>query len=208
MYYICISKKIKNNMITTAKYIRISTSGQNEARQKDSSMIEYFDIISGIVPFTERPQAKRLLENVRTGTIKTIVVHSVDRLGRNAFDIQSTMELLNKEGVNLIIENLGLHSRIEDKPNPIFKMICDLLANVSQIERESIKERIAEGIAIAKLQGKYKGRIKGVAESNDDFLGKYKAEIKFIKNKSFSLSQLNKMTNLSINTIRKIKTMI
>ncbi|MFE3870535.1 recombinase family protein [Flavobacterium sp. ZS1P70] len=195
-------------MITTAKYIRISTSGQNEARQKDSSMIEYFDTISGVIPFTERPEAKRLLEDVRSGAIKTIVVQSVDRLGRNAYDIQSTMELLNTEGVNLIIENLGLHSRIEDKPNPIFKMICDLLANVSQIERESIKERIAEGIAIAKLQGKYKGRIKGITESNDDFLSKYKAEIKLIKNESFSLSQLNKMTDLSINTIRKIKTLI
>jgi DNA invertase Pin-like site-specific DNA recombinase len=195
-------------MITTAKYIRISTSGQNESRQKDSSMIEYFDIVSGIVPFTERPQAMRLLDDVRSGGIKTIVVHSVDRLGRNAYDIQSTMELLNKEGVNLVIENLGLHSRIDGKQNPIFKMICDLLANVSQIERESIKERIAEGIAIAKLQGKYKGRIKGVTESNDDFLSKYKAEIKFIKNESFSLSQLNKMTDLSINTIRKIKTLL
>lgn len=195
-------------MITTAKYIRISTSGQNEARQKDSSMIEYFDTISGVVPFTERPQAKRLLEDVRSGAIKTIVVHSVDRLGRNAYDIQSTMELLNKEDVTLIIENLGLHSRIEGKPNPIFKMICDLLANVSQIERESIKERIAEGIAIAKQQGKYKGRIKGVTETNDDFLSKYKAQIKFIRNESFSLSQLSKMTDLSINTIRKIKTLI
>lgn len=195
-------------MITTAKYIRISTSGQNEARQKDSSMIEYFDTISGVVPFTERPQAKRLLEDVRSGAIKTIVVHSVDRLGRNAYDIQSTMELLNKEDVNLIIENLGLHSRIEGKANPIFKMICDLLANVSQIERESIKERIAEGIAIAKLQGKYKGRVKGITETNEDFLSKYKAEIKFIRNESFSLSQLSKMTDLSINTIRKIKTLI
>lgn len=195
-------------MITTAKYIRISTSGQNEARQKDSSMIEYFDTISGIVPFTERPQANRLLKDVRSGVIKTIVVHSVDRLGRNAYDIQSTMELLNTEGVNLVIENLGLHSRIDGKQNPIFKMICDLLANVSQIERESIKERIVEGIAIAKLQGKYKGRIKGITESNDDFLSKYKAEIKFIKNESFSLSQLSKMTDLSINTIRKIKTLI
>lgn len=195
-------------MITTAKYIRISTSGQNEARQKDSSMIEYFDTISGVVPFTERPQAMRLLDDVRSGAIKTIVVHSVDRLGRNAYDIQSTMELLNKEDVNLVIENLGLHSRIDGKPNPIFKMICDLLANVSQIERESIKERIAEGIKIAKQQGKYKGRVKGIIETNEDFLSKYRAQIKFIKNENFSLSQLNKMTNLSINTIRKIKTLI
>lgn len=195
-------------MKTTAKYIRVSTNGQNEARQKDSSMIEYFDTISGVIPFTERPQAKKLLDDVRTGVIKTIVVHSVDRLGRNAFDIQSTMELLNKEGVNLIVENLGLHSRIDGKENPVFKMICDLLANVSQIERDSIKERISEGIAIAKLQGKYKGRIKGITETNEDFLSKYKAEIKFIRNDSFSLSQLSKMTDLSINTIRKIKTML
>jgi DNA invertase Pin-like site-specific DNA recombinase len=161
-----------------------------------------------VIPFTERPEAKRLLEDVRTGTIKTIVVHSVDRLGRNAYDIQTTMELLNKEDVNLVVENLGLHSRIDGKQNPIFKMICDLLANVSQIERESIKERIAEGIAIAKTKGKYKGRVKGVIETNDDFLFKYKSEIKLIKNDLFSLSQLNKMTNLSINTIRKIKTML
>jgi DNA invertase Pin-like site-specific DNA recombinase len=195
-------------MINTAKYIRVSSKGQNEARQKDSSMIEYFDTISGVIPFTERPEAKRLLEDVRTGKIKTIVVHSVDRLGRNAYDIQTTMELLNREDVNLIVENLGLHSRIDGRQNPIFKMICDLLANVSQIERESIKERIAEGIAIAKAKGKYKGRVKGIKETNEDFLLKYKSEIKLIKNESFSLSQLNKMTNISINTIRKIKTML
>lgn len=195
-------------MIATAKYIRVSTNGQNESRQKDSTMVEYFDIVSGIIPFIERPQARRLLADVKSGAIKTIVVHSVDRLGRNAYDIQSTMELLNQQGVNLIIENLGLHSRIEDKPNPIFKMICDLLANVSQIERESIKERIAEGIAIAKKQGKYKGRVKGIIETNEQFLNKYKTELKLIKNDSFSLSQLNKMTNLSINTIRKIKSLI
>lgn len=195
-------------MITTAKYIRVSSKGQNEARQKDSSMVEYFDTISGVIPFTERPEAIRLLEDVRSGKVKTIVVHSVDRLGRNAYDIQTTMELLNKEDVNLIVENLGLHSRIDGKQNPIFKMICDLLANVSQIERESIKERIAEGIAIAKTKGKYKGRVKGITETNEDFLFKYKSEIKLIKNESFSLSQLNRMTNISINTIRKIKSML
>lgn len=195
-------------MTSTAKYIRVSTNCQNEARQKNSSMIEYFDVISGIVPFIERPQAKRLLDDVRIGKIKNIVVHSVDRLGRNAFDIQSTMELLNKEGVNLVIENLGIHSRIDGKANPVFKMICDLLANVSQIERESIKERISEGIALAKLQGKYKGRVKGIQESDEDFINKYKSELKLIKNEKFSLSQLNKMTGLSINTIRKIKNLI
>ncbi|WP_125721599.1 recombinase family protein [Flavobacterium ustbae] len=195
-------------MITTAKYIRVSSKGQNEARQKDSSMVEYFDTISGVIPFTERPEAIRLLEDVRTGKIKTIVVHSVDRLGRNAYDIQTTMELLNREDINLIVENLGLHSRIDGRQNPIFKMICDLLANVSQIERESIKERIAEGIAIAKTKGKYKGRVKGIIETNEEFLSKYKSEIKLIKNDSFSLSQLNKMTNISINTIRKIKSML
>ena len=194
-------------MKTIAKYIRISSLSQNEDRQKDSSMIEYIDKISGSIPFTKRPQAKKLLNDIEKGIVTKLVVQSIDRLGRNAFDVQATIELLANKGINLRLENLGIESIADGKPNSTFKMICDILANVAQMERESIRERQLYGISKRKEEGLYKGREKGTKETNEDFLNKHSKHLKDISNTKYSLSALHKMTNLSSNTIRKIKSL-
>lgn len=195
-------------MKSTAKYIRVSSLGQNEERQKDNSMIEYVDKVSGSIPFTERPQAKKLLKDIEIGKITSLVVQSIDRLGRNAFDVQQTIEMLSTKGINLRVENLGIESMANGKPNSTFKMICDILANVAQMEKESIRERQLFGINKKKEEGLYKGREKGTRESNEDFLNKHKEHLKIVSNPKFSLSELKKMTSLSINTIRKIKKIV
>ncbi|MGV3696316.1 recombinase family protein [Flavobacterium sp.] len=194
-------------MKSTAKYIRVSSIGQNEERQKDNSMIEYIDKLSGSIPFHERPQAKKLLRDIEEGKIKTLVVQSIDRLGRNAFDVQQTIEILATKNINLRIENLGIESIVNGKQNSTFKMMCDILANVAQMEKDSIRERQLYGINKRKEQGLYKGREKGTKESSEDFLNKHKRHLKFISNPKFSLSELKQMTGLSINTVRKIKSL-
>ncbi len=195
-------------MTTTAKYIRVSSLGQNEERQKDNSLIPYIDKVSGSIPFAERPQANQLLKDIDNGKIENVVVQSIDRLGRNAFDVQQTIEMFATKGINLRIENLGIESIINGKQNSVFKMICDILANVAQMEKESIRERQLFGINKRKQEGLYKGRMKGTAESNEYFLQKHKKHLKFVSNPKFSLNELKKMTGLSINTVRKIKSLI
>lgn len=96
-------------------------------RQSTANYKQYIDKCSGSIPFNERPSAVKLLKNISDKKIDMLIVHSIDRLGRNAFDIQTTLNLLSTLNINVHIENIGLYSMIENKPNSIFKMITDVL---------------------------------------------------------------------------------
>ncbi|WP_338840568.1 recombinase family protein [Flavobacterium ginsenosidimutans] len=190
----------------TAKYIRVSTTEQNVDRQLTSTHKQYVDKCSGSIPFNERPSAIKLLKDISDKKIDTLNVHSIDRLGRNAFDIQSTLNLLSRLNINVYVENIGLYSMIENKPNSIFKMITDVLSNVAEMERTSILERQKEGILIAKAKGTYKGRQLNTNETPQQFLSKYnQSHLELIKDKNYSIRKLASITNLSNNTIVKIK---
>jgi DNA invertase Pin-like site-specific DNA recombinase len=203
-----------------SRYIRISSGSQSTLRQlarqhPDEKL--YIDVISGSVPFNQRPAAKELLFEITMKNVDTVSVSSVDRLGRNAFNVQETLELFHKHNIDLIVDNLGISSILNGKPNPIFKMICDVLSNVSQLEKENLLERQKEGIAaaIAKNPDLYKGRVKGTTESDAQVLEKYKAVVKELKlNPTLSLAKIAKLCNdamgkeetkLSPNTVRKVK---
>lgn len=190
----------------TAKYIRISTSEQKTDRQEDVSVKMYIDKCSGSIPFTERPSAIKLLNDITNKKIDALTVHSIDRLGRNAFDIQTTLNTLNNLNINVFVENIGLYSMIENKPNSIFKIITDVLSNVAEMERCSLLERQKEGILIAKAKGTYKGRQLNTIETPQQFLSKYnQSHLELISDKNYSIRKLASITNLSNNTIVKIK---
>lgn len=192
-----------------ARYIRTSSLNQSQERQlarsnKDEKV--YTDTISGSIPFNERVQAKSLIKDCENNQIRTISVSSVDRLGRDAFDIQKTIEYFNTKGINITIDNLGIQSIVHGKTNPIFKMITDVLANVAQMEKDSIRERQLEGIAIAKKKGTYKGREKGSIETPEQILKKYPKVVKEIKMyPDSSLRRLAKNSGVSSNTAKKVK---
>lgn len=193
----------------TAKYIRVSTTEQNIDRQSTSTHKQYVDKCSGSIPFNERPSAIKLLKDISDRKIDTLTVHSIDRLGRNAFDIQSTLNLLSTLNINVYVENIGLYSMIENKPNSIFKMITDVLSNVAEMERASLLERQKEGILIAKAKGTYKGRQLNTNETPQQFLSKYnQSHLELIKDKNYSIRKLASITNLSNNTIVKIRKML
>ena len=94
-----------------ARYVRISTASQNIERQltkKHPNESLFIDVISGATAFKTREKAKDLIEQIKDGKINYITVHSIDRLGRNLFDILSTLELLEQYGVILKVDNLGI----------------------------------------------------------------------------------------------------
>lgn len=192
-----------------ARYIRVSSSTQNTIRQtikQHQDELVFIDVISGAIPFDNRPQAIELIKAIEGGTITYLSVEAIDRIGRNAFDIQSTINWLNSMEVTLKVDNLGIESFIDGKQNSIFKMITDVLANLSQMEREASKERQAQGIAIAVAQGKYKGRIKGSGASDDEVLTKYKGVVKAIRqHPELSLRKIASIANVSLGTVQKIK---
>ncbi|MCT4235858.1 MULTISPECIES: recombinase family protein [Elizabethkingia] len=190
-----------------ARYIRVSTGNQNTERQLEMNHPNeklYIDIVSGAIPFKEREQGNRLIQDIETDSIKYISVHSIDRLGRNLFDILATLELLNEKKVTLKVDNLGIESLVNNKPNSAFKLIISVMANIAEMERETMLERQKEGIKIAIAKGVYKGRVKGSKESNEQVLAKYKDVVKYLK-RGQSLRDIAKLCNVSLGTVQKVK---
>lgn len=193
-----------------ARYSRISTANQNLERQlakQNPDEVLFNDVVSGSVPFSERNKGKELISLIEAKTITFVAVSSIDRLGRGLHDIIRTLEYFNAMGVVLRVDNLGLESIVLGKINPTFNLIISVMANVAQMERETLLERQREGIAIAKAKGIYNGRVKGSVESDSDILAKYKDVVKFLK-MGKSLRDTVSRCNVSLGTVQKVKKLI
>ena len=190
-----------------ARYIRVSTGNQKTARQEarqSKDEILFTDIVSGSIPFEDREKVKDLMKAIQSGEIDYVSVSSIDRLGRNLYNILTTLEFFKENGIILKVDNLGIESLVNGKENSAFKLIISVMANIAEMERESILERQREGIALAKLKGIYKGRVLGSKESEEDFLAKYKEVAKSIK-KGNSVRDTAKICKVSTGTVQKVK---
>ena len=187
-----------------ARYIRVSTPDQKKERQlvkthKDEKL--FLDVCSGSIPFGERDQGKLLLS---ASDVTYVSVHAIDRLGRNLLDILTTLQEFDKKGVTLKVDNLGIESLVNGKPNPAFKLIISVLANIAEMERETMLERQKEGIELAKAKGVYKGRVRGSKESKEEVLDKYPNVIKYLR-AGQSLRNTAKLCDVSLGTVQKVK---
>lgn len=207
-----------------ARYIRQSTKAQNgNLRQLAKAHADeklYIDVVSGSVAFDKREQGRELLKAVEQGEIKFVTFHAVDRCGRSTGDVLKTLEFMREHNVTVKIENLGLESMIGDKINPVFNLVTTILAELGSLEKNTLLERQAEGIAIAKLKGTiYKGRVKGTNESDEVVLKKYDKVVKVLKqHPTLSLQKIADICNkdinkdkdkvLSPNTVRKVKNIL
>ena len=193
--------------MSKVKYIRVSTEEQNIGRQeinaKDFSKT-YVDRVSGSVKFSERKEAKKLLADIEAGLISEVHILSVDRIGRNIIDILTMVEFFNNKSIKLFVENIGMFSLIENKPNPSFKMIVSVLGNVAEMERINMLERQRQGIILAKAKGTYKGRLYGSRMSDEEILNKYKIVVRELKNGE-SLRRASKIGGFSLGTAQKIQ---
>jgi len=189
------------------RYNRISTPNQNLERQLIKQNIDevlFNDVVSGSVKFKERIRGKELLKEIKLGNISYLSISSIDRLGRSLIDVLETLEFCTNYGVTVKVDNLGIESMINGKVNQVFKLIISVLSNVSEMERLNILERQREGIALAKAKGVYRGREKGSAESETQFLSKYKGVLKLLK-KGYSIRTISKLEDVSKSTIQKVK---
>ena len=201
-----------------ARYIRQSSQGQKNFRQlaiahPDEKL--FIDIISGSVPFNERPQGKILIDAVESGEIDYVSFHAIDRAGRNTINVLQTLKYFYDKGVIVKIDNLGLESMLNNKANPIFNLITTILSELSSLEKLSLLERQAEGILQAKLRGGvYKGRISGTKDTPQETILKHKRTAKAIKsNPTLSLRQIAKLASendykVSANTVKKVKELL
>lgn len=193
-----------------ARYNRISTASQNIERQlakQNPDETLYNDVVSGSVPFNERERGSQLTQDIIDGKINYVAVSSIDRLGRNLQDIINTIELFRDNDVVTRVDNLGLESMVNGKKNPTFDLIISVMANVAVMERETLLERQAEGIAIAKAKGVYKGRVRGSVESKEEVLKKYKSVVRLL-NENLSLRKTAKLADVSLGTVQKVKSLM
>lgn len=192
------------------KYIRVSTEEQNTGRQevnaREFSKI-YIDKTSGSIQFTERKEAKKLLADIETGEVTEIHIASICRLGRSIIDILTMVEFFNQKSIKLFVENIGMFSLIDNKPNPSFKMIVSVLGNVAEMERSNMLERQRQGIELAKAKGTYTGRLYGSKMSDAEVLIKYKSVVKELKNGE-SLRRASKIGGCSLGTAQKIQKLL
>ena len=135
-------------------YIRVSTTNQNPARQELLMQelgvdIIFVDMVSG--KNMDRPQLKRLLEYVRQGD--TVIVESISRFARNTKDLLELIEKLTAKNVEFISKKEAI-----DTTTATGKFMLTIFGAVAELEREYILQRQAEGIAVAKQKGVYKGR--------------------------------------------------
>lgn len=193
-----------------AHYIRVSTIGQNTDRQVEqveAGWEKFLDKSSGSIPFAERSGGARIMKYAEDKKLSELKVHSIDRLGRNTVDVLSTIQTLTALGVNVISHKEGLQTLIDGKENPTAKLVIGILATVSELERSLILERQREGIAVAKKRGAYKGRPSGTHEDEKKFLAKHKKVQKAI-NQGLSLRDASSVAGVSVNTVRKVKSLM
>jgi DNA invertase Pin-like site-specific DNA recombinase len=203
-----------NNQITVL-YIRVSSESQNTERQileleswaKKTGSVNTKTIIekiSGSVSTKDR----RFNEVFNDANINRVVVHDIDRLGRDTIDILQTIKRLTDAGINLTVTSLGMDTILPNgKVNESFKIVLSVMATLAEMERTKLKERQRQGIAIAKKDGKYKGRAKGAIKSDEVFLNENKAVIKQLKN-NVSIRNTAKICKVSVGTVQKVKAMM
>jgi DNA invertase Pin-like site-specific DNA recombinase len=139
----------------TVGYIRVSSLGQNTARQLDGLTLDqtFTDKCSG--SDTNRPQLQAMLAHVRKGD--TVVVHEISRLARNTADLLQLVKQLTDKGITITFNKEAL-TFTGDKANAMNQMLLTMLGAVSAFELSMINERRAEGQAKARAEGKHMGR--------------------------------------------------
>jgi len=194
-------------------YSRVSSVSQNLDRQTEGFAASqkfdrtYTDRISGIVPFADRPNGKRLLDDCRAGLILEVHFWELSRLGRDTLDVLSTIQFFVKAEIQVMIqkENIKL---LDDggKLNPTAAIIISVMSALTGIERINIRERQLEGIAIAKAQGEYVGRKHGTTESPERFLAKPKnIQIAKMLADDYPVIHTAKILGVSTTTVCKVK---
>lgn len=135
-------------------YVRVSTKEQETARQEELAKqykIDkiFVDKLSG--KNTDRPQFKAMMLYLREGD--TLFVESISRLSRSIRDLLRTVDELEEKKVKFVSVKECI-----DTSTPQGKFMLNIFGALAELEREQMLQRQAEGIAIAKAAGRYKGR--------------------------------------------------
>jgi DNA invertase Pin-like site-specific DNA recombinase len=191
-------------------YSRVSTLDQNESRQMenlDSFDYVFTDKCSGTIPLFDRPKGSQIKKLIDVGKLTHLEVHSIDRLGRDTLSVLQTWKELSGKGVRIVCRNPNFQNINEAGETDMFsELMLSILSVMADFEKKLSKERQREGIAKAKLESKYRGRMVGTAVPIEKFLSKPKAQmiIKDLDN-GYSSQEIAYRCRCSFSTIQKVR---
>ncbi|WP_079214535.1 recombinase family protein [Herbaspirillum robiniae] len=142
-------------------YARVSTDDQSTENQLLLAKQAGYEIpkhrffaetISGTVPAMERPEFTKVISKLEQGDM--LVVTKLDRLGRNAADIEHSVEMLRKMEVRVVVLDLP----VMEVTSAAGELVRRMFAAFAQFERDQLVERTHAGLARAKAEGKSLGR--------------------------------------------------
>lgn len=169
---------------------------------------EFAAKVSGAKQNEERSEITELVNYVNSNHIKRVVCLEVSRLGRNTLESLKVIQILNEHKVSLFIKNYGLETLTPDgNVNPVASLITTILLEIAQMERLTIRERMASGrnqyIAKCRAEGIKMGRPSTYRKSESKYREQYAKEIALLR-KGISLRNVRAITGTSINTLRKL----
>lgn len=191
-------------------YSRVSTQEQNEERQlQDIKGFDYIftDKCSGSIEFFERPKGSQIKELINQKKLTHLEIHSIDRLGRNTIDVLKVWQQLTELGIKVVCRNPNLTNfKSDGSQDEVSQMIISILSIMANFERNMILQRQREGIEIAKIKGKFKGRKIGTLESSETFIKKPQSQsILTYLEKGYPYKDICKLVECSYSTIQKVK---
>lgn len=173
-------------------YVRVSSQDQNEERQiKQLNEIGvdfiYQEKISGAT--LDRKKLNKMFDELEPEDI--VFVTDLTRITRSTKDLFLLVEKIKSKGATLkSIKDTWLDL---SEDNPYSQFLITVMAGVNQLERDLIKVRQREGIEIAKLQGKYKGRVKKYHSNHEGI----NYAVKLYNEGNMTVKQICEITNIS-----------
>lgn len=200
-------------------YARVSTLVQEYDRQveelkeyakkMDYILVKTFsEKISGAKKVGDRQSMLSLLEYIEEHPVDKVLIYECSRLSRRVVDFLSIVELLNEKRISLYIHQNGLETLLPNgEVNPIANLVLGILAQFSQMERSLIRSRMESGLKNYIKNGGKLGRHKGYRKSSKLMIEEYPEQIRLLR-KGYSLRNISKITNCSVNTVLKLKKII
>lgn len=200
-------------------YARVSTQGQDYDRQL-AELRQYADRIgydvvktfsekiSGAKKVEERQAMTELLNYIEVNKVDKVLIYECSRLSRRAVDFLSIIEILNEKKISLYIHQNGLETLLPNgEINPIATLVLGILAQFNSMERGLIRSRMESGYNNFRNNGGVVGRKTGYRKTSEQMKEEYAEEIRLLK-KGYSLRNIAKITTTSVNTLRKLNSMI